>query len=136
MLMAIPITSTYADVIMGPGSISGVGVPISVTSITGPTSIVGSTTVTSTGTIAGANVAGSILTLDSLLGPSPGPILIQTNNGNALNAVGGNINASNNVQLQTIGGHGAIAESGGIITLNAGTSIATGAFNAVGLGAS
>ncbi|MDR3500950.1 MAG: autotransporter domain-containing protein [Legionella sp.] len=33
-------------------------------------------------------------------------------------------------------GHGAIAESGGKVNLNSGTSITTGAFNAIGLGAS
>lgn len=73
---------SYADVIIGPGSISG---PISVSTAT---SIVGSTTITSTLTNAGANVLASILTLDSLLGPNPSPIIIQTNNGNALNANG------------------------------------------------
>lgn len=175
ILILVPTISTYADVIVGPGAVNG---PVLVT--TQDTSIVGSTTVTSTGTNAGANVTGSILTLDSLLGSSPGLIIVQTTNGNALNANGGDINVSNNVQLKTIGGHavlangatsnvaltntniqttgtgaglvaiggtidatgvtinnlgnstptvsaghGAIAESGGIITLNAGTSIAT-----------
>jgi type V secretory pathway adhesin AidA len=185
-LMVIPITSAYADIIIGPGAVNG---PIFVT--TQNTSIVGSTTVTSTGANFGANVTGFLLTLDSLLTPSPGSILIRTLNGNALNANGGNISASNNVTLltqnghavlansssstvnlsgtfiQTTGsgagigaiggivnatgvtinnlgnstptisaGHGAIAESGGKVILNSGTSIATGAFNAVGFGAS
>lgn len=178
--------SAYAEIIVGPGAVVG---PVSV-SIEG-TTIVGSTTVTSGGATNGTNVTGLLLTLDSLLGPAPGAILIQTLNGNALNANGGNITASNTVNLltqnghavlannssstvnlngtsiQTTGtgagigaiggtvnatgvtinnlgtstptvsaGHGAIAESGGTVVLNTGTSIATGAFNAVGLGAS
>lgn len=182
----MPMLPVYADIIIGPGAVSG---PVSVT--TQATSIIGSTTVTATGTNAGANVTGSILTLDSLLGPSPGLIVVQTNNGNALNANGGSIKVLNNVLLTTIGGHavlangsasnvtltgtsiqttgtgaglvaiggiieatgvlinnlgnstvnvsaghGAIAESGGTIQLNAGSSVTTGAFNSVGLGAS
>ena len=63
------------------GAVSG---PISVT--VQATNIVGNSTITSTGTNAGANVTGFTLTVDSLLGPSPGAIIIQTGNGNALNA--------------------------------------------------
>ena len=183
VVMALP---AQAEIIVGPGAVVG---PVNV-NVEG-TTIVGDTTVTSSGTMSGANVTGFQLTLDSLLGPSPGAILIQTVNGNALNANGGNITSSGNVQLltqnghgvyagsasstvtlngtgiQTTGtgaglaaiggfitatdvtinnlgnstptvsaGHGAIAESGGTIILNTGTSIATGAFNAVGLGVS
>lgn len=60
-----------------------------------------------------------------------------------LAAIGGAIEASN-VAISNTGaasanasaGHGAVAETGGLINLHAGVSIATGAFNAVGLGAS
>lgn len=108
-LMVIPITSAYADIIIS-GAVNG---PISVT--TQNTSIIGSTTVTSTGANFGANVTGSLLTIDSLLTPFPGPILIQTLNGNALNANGGNISASNNVTLLTRNGHAVLANSSSTI---------------------
>lgn len=185
LLVSAQTTLTHAADV-GPGSIAG---PVNVNAQN--TTIVGSTTVTSSGTTNGTNVTGSLLTLDSLLGPSPGMILIQTLNGNALNANGGSIISSGGVLLRTRGGHavlansntssvtldgtniqttgtgaglvaiggninatnvvinnagtssanvsaghGAIAENGGIINLNSGSSVATGAFNSVGLGAS
>ncbi len=185
-VMTLLAASARADIIVGPGAVAG---PVNVS--VENTVIVGSTTVTAGGATAGTNVTGSTLTLDSLLGPAPGAILLQTLNGNALNANGGTINVSSNVTMQSqnghgmlangsassvvasgtsvqttgtgaglaaIGGsigatgvtvnnlgnstptvsagHGAIAESGGSVLLHAGTSIATGAFNAVGLGAS
>ena len=60
-----------------------------------------------------------------------------------LAAIGGAIEASN-VAISNTGaasanasaGHGVVAETGGLINLHGGVSIATGAFNAVGLGAS
>lgn len=185
-VLTVLATSARADIIVGPGAVAG---PVNVS--VEATFIVGSTTVTSGGATAGTNVTGSTLTIDSLLGPAPGSILVQTLNGNALQANGGTIGISNLVQaltqnghallangaassvvangtsVQTTGtgaglvaiggsitatgvtvdnlgnstptvsaGHGAIAEGGGTVRLHAGTSIATGAFNAVGLGAS
>lgn len=173
---------------VGPGTVNTT-VNVSAT----PTTIVGGTTVSTTGTTAGTNVTGSTLLVDSLAGPSPGAITIQSVNGNALAANGGTITVANSntslraqgghavlangstsiitisdgASVQTTGtgaglaaiagtinatgvivnnlgttpanvsaGHGAVAESGGIINLNAGTSLTTGAFNAVALGAS
>lgn len=186
LLLLLAAAPARAEIIVGPGAVAG---PVNV-SVEG-TTIVGSTTVTSGGANNGTNVTGNTLTLDSLLGPSPGAILVQVQNGNALMANGGNIGASNSVSVltqnghgmlasnvasvinangtsvQTTGtgaglaaiggtvnatnvvvnnlgnstptvsaGHGAIAESAGTVTVNSGSSIATGAFNAVGLGAS
>ncbi|MDR3503669.1 MAG: hypothetical protein P4L79_13915 [Legionella sp.] len=110
----------YAEIIVGPGAVTG---PVNV-NIEG-TTIVGSTTVTSGGATNGTNVTGFLLTLDSLLGPSPGTIIIQTLNGNALNANGGNISASNNVTLLTQNGHAVLANnSSSTVNLN-GTFIQT-----------
>ncbi|PWK60316.1 autotransporter outer membrane beta-barrel domain-containing protein, partial [Aminobacter sp. AP02] len=83
-----------------------------------------------------ANGATSSVTLN-------GAAISTTGTGAGLAAIGGTIIASavvvNNTGTSTVNvsaGHGAIAESGGTVNLHAGTSITTGAFNAVGLGAS
>ncbi len=83
-----------------------------------------------------ANGAASGITLN-------GVAITTTGTGAGLAAIGGTIDATNVVINNTgtstpnvSAGHGAVAESGGTVNLHAGTSIATGAFNAVGLGAS
>lgn len=84
-----------------------------------------------------ANGVGSSITIGN------GAAITTTGVGAALVAIGGTINATGVIVNNTAtasptisAGHGAIAESGGTINLNAGTSIATAAFNSVGLGAS
>lgn len=173
---------------VGPGAVVG---PVNVPA--GSQTVVGSTTISSTGTNAGVNVTGTgVLTFDATTGPSPGPIAVQTVNGNALQAASGGtilipfpgltvqsggghavlangsgstVTFNNGATVGTTGvgsslvaigtgatvnatgvtvtntgvssaGHGAVAESGGIINLHAGTSITTTAFNSIAIGAS
>ena len=155
----------------------------------GVTTIVGSTDVATTLTTPATNVTGGQLVIDSVAGPSPGAITIQTENGNAVQAIGsasiavpsgglsvqtqgghaflangagsvvtisngttitstgtggaliaigGIVNASGVTAVTTVpagNGHGAIAEGGGTINLDAGNSFSRAGFNAVGLGA-
>lgn len=80
-----------------------------------------------------ANGANSVVTF------SNGATINLTGVGAGLAAIGGTINATGVAISGSVAsrGHGAVAESGGIVNLNAGTSISTGgAFNAVALGAS
>ncbi|MGO4839262.1 hypothetical protein AB4144_44155, partial [Rhizobiaceae sp. 2RAB30] len=64
----------------------------------GTTTIVGSTDIATTGTTNATNVTGGTLVVDTSALPSPGPITIQTVNGNALQAGGtGTINVLNGV---------------------------------------
>src|SRR5262245_61621100 len=77
-------TSIHAQTV-GPGAVAG---PVNVPA--GTTTIVGSTTITSTGTNAGVNATSTgTAILDPTGGPSPGAILVQTANGNALQALTG-----------------------------------------------
>lgn len=174
-----------AQTIVGP---SPPTITTTVNVASGLTIIVGSTNIATVGATNATNVTGGTLTLDSTAGPLPGPISIQTVNGNALQANGGIITVPNGgVNIQTGGGHGvlangaassvtlngasitttgvgaalaaiggvidatgvtmtgtagssghgAVAESGGIINLHTGTSITRGTgFNSVGIGAS
>lgn len=186
--VSVDVSESLAQVVVGPGA-----VPPPVT-VPPDKVIVGSTTVTAAGATNATNVTSGLLLINPTLGPSPGPVVLQTQNGNGLNANGGTIlvleaglavrtvnghaalaNNGGSVTLSTgtllsttgtgggliaIGagsvmnsggatvlnlgnstptvsaGHGAVAESGGVVNLAAGTAITTGAFNAVGLGAS
>src|SRR5262245_43409717 len=150
-----------AQTTVGPGPVTG---PVNVPA--GTTTVVGNTTITSIGANAGVNATGTGLAiLDTTAGPSPGPIAVQTANGHAALANGGDITFSNGATVGTTGvgsglvaigsgavieatgvtvkntgtasaGHGAVAESGGVINLHAGTNVTTTAFNSVALGAS
>jgi outer membrane autotransporter protein len=88
---------------------------------------------TGNGHAALANGAGSTVTF------SNGASISLTGTGAGLAAIGGTIDATGVTITGSAAsnGHGAIAESGGIVNVHAGTSISTGGgFNAVALGAS
>ncbi|HWK33241.1 MAG TPA: autotransporter outer membrane beta-barrel domain-containing protein, partial [Hyphomicrobium sp.] len=86
-----------------------------------------------------ANGNGSTITFANgaaLSTTGTGSGLVAIGGGAVINATGVTVNNLGNAAVNVTGGHGAIAEGGGIVNLHAGTTIATGALNAVGLGAS
>jgi hypothetical protein len=84
-----------------------------------------------------ANGASSLITLRAgqlgTTGVGAGLVAIA---GGRLNVSATNVNNTATATTTISAGHGAVAESGGQITLGAGNQISTAAFNAVGLGAS
>jgi hypothetical protein len=60
-----------------------------VTVTSGVTTVVGNTIISTTGATPATNVTGGTLNVDTNVAPTPGPITVQTVNGNALQANGG-----------------------------------------------
>jgi outer membrane autotransporter protein len=94
------------------------------------TTVVGNTIISTTLMTPATNVTGGTLVLDTSAGPTPGPITVQTLNGNALQAGGGTINVINGLNVQTQGGHAFVA-NGAASTIN----ITNASINTTGVGA-
>ena len=123
LYLALAATHAHAHAQVGPGSVVG---PIAVNGTS--ETVVGSTTVTSTGANTGVNVNGAGTAIfDTTAGPSPGPILVQTVNGNGLLAEAGEIIVPfSGLTVQTVDGHAAIANgNGSTITFANGAALST-----------
>ena len=101
-----------------------------VTVTSGVTTVVGNTIISTTLMTPATNVTGGTLVLDTSAGPTPGPITVQTLNGNALQAGGGTINVINGLNVQTQGGRAFVA-NGAASTIN----ITNASINTTGVGA-
>lgn len=89
---------------VGPGTVT---TTVNVSS--GTTTVLGNTTISTTGSTAATNVTGGTLTFNLTQGPSPGRIIVQSVNGNAVQANGGTIIVTNGINARTQGGHAFLA---------------------------
>ncbi|MER8442874.1 DUF6065 family protein [Mesorhizobium sp. M1066] len=89
---------------VGPGTVN-----TTVSTGSGMTTVVGNTTISTTASTAATNVTGGTLIFDATKGPIAGRIIVQSVNGNAVQANGGAITVTNGINVRTQGGHAFLA---------------------------